>query len=360
MSRKFKMLRGWGLLILVALFTICAVQGQSSAGKGTVKVMTYNLNEGSDFVEVLSAQSLPDFLQAVQITLNEVDASNPPARMNAVAHQIAMEQPDLVGLQEVSTWLVGNPANPSVRYDMLGELMAALQAQGQKYNVVVVVPEFQLAAPLPDLTNFVIVQDTDVMLARAGKGDLAVGNAQWGNYSHLLQIPLPPPLPAVTITRGWGSADVSLHGQQFRFIVTHLENYIAQAPATLFLQEAQAQELALGPAYGLNEPVIIAGDFNADALNNDPSIATYNEMGALGFTDAWGARNPNVAGPTWPLLNSSPNNSTAFQRIDYIWTKGNVRALDVRQAGSASQDKVAGLWPSDHAGVRAHLQLGSQ
>lgn len=361
MCHDFRLLRTFGLFALAAILAIHAVPGQSGASSGTVKVMTYNANEGSDFVEVLSAQSFPEFLQGVQTTLNEVDASNPPVRMKALAHQIAMEQPDLVGMQEVSTWLVGDPTNPSVRYDMLQELLAALEAQGQHYKVVVVVPEFQLAGPLPDLSNYVIVQDTDVMLARADKGDLIVSNAQKGNYNTLLQLPLPSPLPLVTIQRGWGSADVSLHGQQFRFIVTHVENYIQQAGAyTLYVQQSQAQELASGPANVSNMPVIIAGDFNADALGKDISILTYQLMGTLGFTDAWGARYPKVAGPTWPLLDSSPNDGTAFQRIDYIWTRGDVRALNLSQAGAAPQDKVSGLWPSDHAGVRAHLQFGQK
>jgi hypothetical protein len=83
-------------------------------------------------------------------------------------------------------------------------------------------------------------------------------------------------------------------------------------------------------------------------------------MIGFGFTDAWAARYPNAAGPTWPLLDSSPTNASAFQRIDYIWTLGNVRPLNVSQAGAAPQDKVSGLWPSDHAGVRAHLQFGHQ
>jgi endonuclease/exonuclease/phosphatase family metal-dependent hydrolase len=357
MNRLFKWM--FGLLALATVLAVPAALAQSDAGKGTVKVMTYNLNEGSDFVEVLSAQTLPEFLQAVQTTLNEVDASNPPLRMQAIAHQIAIAQPDLVGMQEVSTWLVGDPSAPTVRYDMLQELMAALTAQGQNYKVVVVVPEFLLAGPLPpDASNWLFVQDTDVMLARGDKADLQISNVQSANFHTLLS--LPTAAGPVTITRGWGSPDVSLHGQPFRFIVTHLENYIAQAPGTLLIQEAQAKELSDGPAYEMNMPVLIAGDFNADALGNDASIATHQEMLSFGFTDAWQARYPNIPAPTWPLLNSSPTSSTAFQRIDYIWTLGNVRPLNLSLVGAAPQDKVSGLWPSDHAGVRANLQLAPQ
>jgi len=360
MHRLSRWICSSALLALAALL-ISPAPAQAGDTSGTVKVMTYNVNEGSDFVEVLSAQSVTDFVQAVQITLNEVDASNPPLRMQAVAHQIAIDQPDLVGLQEVSTWLTGNPAAPTVRYDMLQELMAALAAQGQHYKVVVVVPEFQLAGPLPDFTNYVIVQDTDVMLARSDKGDLSLSNVNSGTYNTLLQLPLPAPLPAVTIQRGWGSADVSLHGQNFRFIVTHIENFLAPAAAyTLYIQQSQVQQLASGPAGISDRPVIIAGDFNADALGGDQSLLTWQLMQTLGFTDAWAARYPNVAAPTWPLLDSSPTSASAFQRIDYIWTKGPIRPLNLSQAGTDPQSKVGGLWPSDHAGVRAQLQFTRQ
>lgn len=358
MHRLSSWIRSFALLALAAFLVTAWALAQPESGKGTAKVMTWNINEGSDFVEVLSAQTLPEFLQAVQATLNEVDASNPPLRMKAIAHLIEINQPDLVGMQEVSTWLVGPQSSPTVRYDMLQELMAELNAHGQRYKVVVVIPEFQLAGPLPDLTNWVFVQDTDVMLARADSDDLKLSNVQWGNYHILLT--LPTAAGPVTITRGWGSADASLHGRKFRFIVTHLENYIAQAPGTLLIQEAQAKELADGPAYEMNMPVIIAGDFNADALGNDASIATWQEMLSFGFTDAWAARYPHIPAPTWPLLDTSPDDSTAFQRIDYIWTLGDVRPLNLNRVGVAPHHKVSGLWPSDHAGVRAHLQFGRE
>lgn len=344
-------------VMLAAALLVPVANAATGAGNGTVKVMTYNVNEGSDYVEVLSAKTLAEFVQAVQTTLDQVTASNTPLRMQAVAHQIAISQPDLVGLQEVSTWFVGDPTNPAVRFDMLQELMAAIKAQGLNYQVVLVVPEFQLAGPLPDGSNWLFVQNTDVMLARSDKGDIQLSNLQKGNFNTLLS--LPTFAGSVTITRGWGSADVALHGQNFRFIVTHLENYIAQAPGTLLIQEAQAKELYDGPAYEMNMPVIIAGDFNADALGTDASIATYKEMIGLGFADAWSTRYPNSPAPTWQLVDSKPVD-TAFQRIDYIWTLGDVCPLNLSLAGAAPQDKIDGLWPSDHAGVRALLKLGCQ
>jgi endonuclease/exonuclease/phosphatase family metal-dependent hydrolase len=288
MFRSFKVLCSlvFGFLLFTFIATsIGRAQPNSAAGSGTVKVMTYNVNEGSDFVEVLSATNFVEFVAGAQATLNEVTSSNPPVRMRAIAHQIGITQPDLVGLQEISTWYQGPFDSPSVQYDMLQELLDAMAQQGLHYRVVVQVPEFQLAGPLDlSMANWLFVNDYDVMLARSDKGDMQISNVQWANFNTLL--PVPTPIGPVQILRGWGSADVQLHGRAFRFIVTHLENYISAAPATLLIQEAQAKEINDGPAY-VNMPVIIAGDFNADALGGDPTIATPEssraDMAASGY-----------------------------------------------------------------------------
>jgi endonuclease/exonuclease/phosphatase family metal-dependent hydrolase len=358
MFRSFKVLCSlvFGFLLFTFIATsIGRAQPNSAAGSGTVKVMTYNVNEGSDFVEVLSATNFVEFVAGAQATLNEVTSSNPPVRMRAIAHQIGITQPDLVGLQEISTWYQGPFDSPSVQYDMLQELLDAMAQQGLHYRVVVQVPEFQLAGPLDlSMANWLFVNDYDVMLARSDKGDMQISNVQWANFNTLL--PVPTPIGPVQILRGWGSADVQLHGRAFRFIVTHLENYISAAPATLLIQEAQAKEINDGPAY-VNMPVIIAGDFNADALGGDPTIATHQEMLSFGFADAWASLHPKVPGPTWQLVDTSPVD-TAFQRIDYIfYSAASWRPLTCTLAGDAPHDKVDGLWPSDHIGVRAELQF---
>jgi endonuclease/exonuclease/phosphatase family metal-dependent hydrolase len=238
---------------------------------------------------------------------------------------------------------------------MLQELLDALHAQGQHYAVVAVVNQFQLQGPLPDLVNFVSAADTDVLLARTDENDLQLSNVQSANYGTLLTFPTL--LGPLTILRGWGSVDVRLHGRAFRFIVTHLENAVPGVPATVLVQEAQAGELIAGPA-NTSFPVIIAGDFNANAADSsDPTFATYQQMLSSGFGDAWPATHPRSSGLTWQLVDSSPVD-TATQRIDFIFFRGPVRAQVSSLAGADPHDKVGGLWPSDHAGVRALLQVG--
>jgi len=331
--------------------------GQSNQSNSVIKVMTYNVYEGTDFEEVLGAQTFPDFVAAVQTALNNVKATNPPLRMQAIAHQIAVTQPDLVGLQEVTTWRVGPGPNPTaVLFDMLQELLDALAADGQHYVPVVVDHEFDVQAPLPDLTTFVEAADSNVILARSDE-NLQLSNIQTAHFAASLTFATF--VGPVTILEGWGSADVRFHGQSLRFVVTHLQPFAPPAPATLLIQEAQAAELVSGPA-NTAIPVIIAGDFNADADHSlDPTFATYEGMVLSGFGDAWAATHPGQPGPTCCQLPDLSNViSLLSQRIDFVFFRGQIHTLNSRIAGAETHDRINGLWPSDHAGVRATLLVG--
>ena len=344
----------WTLIFLTVFLLFSLTAAAQDGGKGAIKVMTYNVNEGTDFLEVLSATNLDDFRQAVAITLNNIESTNPPLRMQAVAKEIAQTEPDLVGLQEVTTWSVGG----EVKFDMLQELLSALDNLGEHYVVVVKADEFQLAGQLPDLT---VVQgaDYDVILARADAG-MEFSNIQKAHFSDGVLLTLPTAVGPFTIARGWASVDVLFHGQSFRFIVSHLEQFIAAFPATVFLQEGQAFELIAGPG-SASMPVIIAVDTNADALGGDDSIATYLLIRSLGFGDAWAAVHPDQPGATWGFMQDANDpRPTVRQRIDYVFFNSESRALTAQLAGQREQEKVDGLWPSDHVGVRAGLLVSPE
>ena len=332
----------------------------SRVAEGHIKVMTYNLFQGTDFIEVLSAQSFPEYLAAANLTLQQVIDSNPPLRMQAIAHEIAITQPDLVGLEEATLWRTGAGPNPiDVLFDPLQELLGALNKQGQHYTAVVVADEYELQGPLTgDFTLWLRANGRNVLLARTDKPDMQLSNPQSAAFHTLLTIP-DPILGPLTIARSWGSVDVNLHGVPFRFIVTHLENPIPQIPESYLLLQAQAYELSAIPA-NTNLPVILAGDFNAIANQpTDPSNATYQEMLNLGFDDSWVEVNRNSPGLTWPLVNASTA-STATQRIDFVFLRGHVVARDASLGGDDKHDRVDGIWPSDHAGLRTLLQVDSR
>jgi hypothetical protein len=102
-----------------------------SAADVTVRVMTQNVYQGTNFDEVFAATSIPEFLAAVTTTYNNVLATQPAERAAAVASEIAREQPNLVGLQEVASLLTGStPGMPAttVQFDYLQLLQADLTA----------------------------------------------------------------------------------------------------------------------------------------------------------------------------------------------------------------------------------------
>ncbi len=72
-----------GLLAVLALFLLGGAATPASAqalsnGKGTLRVMTYNVDEGTDYIEVLSATTFQEFLDAVTLTLQNIQATDPP------------------------------------------------------------------------------------------------------------------------------------------------------------------------------------------------------------------------------------------------------------------------------------------
>jgi endonuclease/exonuclease/phosphatase family metal-dependent hydrolase len=344
--------------LLGAVLACTIVQAQAPDVRGTVKVMTYNLFQGTDFTEVLQAQNYPDFLAAAQLTLNEVKASNPPARMRAVAHQIAINDPDLVGLEEVTLWRYGAGQNPTdLLYDPLQEVLDGLKVEGKHYAAVVIADEYELQGPMPDFVNFLRANGRNVILARTDKPELHISHPQSASFHTLLKIPNAI-LGEIQIVRSWGSVDVELNGQSFVFIDTHLENPIPQIPESYLLIQAQAKELSDVPA-STSLPVILVGDFNAIANDPiDPSNATYQEMLNLGFADSWMERGAEKPGLTWPLINTSTAD-TATQRIDFVFHRGLVNARVADLAGDKKQDRVDLQWPSDHAGLRVLLQIGA-
>jgi len=357
-----------GLLLVLALST----SAQSlSTGKGDLRVMTYNVNEGTDFLEIQAATDQQSFLAAVVQTIAQVRATNPPARMQALAKQIIAASPDLVGLQELDQWSTGPLSfvtgcrTMTTEFDMLKELQDALAAQGAHYKIAV--QQQQYAFPAIPGAVFpsgpflcVAVVDQIAILARTDldPSKFQVSNPQSAQYVSALVFPTPiGPLP---LPRAWASVDATFHEQAFRFITTHLES----VDTTLFglpsIRRAQGAELLTGPA-NTSLPVVIAMDSNSQAapLPQDP---TYVDFTLAGYADAWFEIFPGVSGFTC-CQDQLDNNvvSDLYQRIDLILTLGPVEAQNIALFGANPVSKTpGGLWPSDHAGVAAQLALETQ
>ena len=146
----------------------------------------------------------------------------------------------------------------------------------------------------------------------------------------------------------WTQVEGSLDGRPFRVVNTHLD------PDSPAIQVQQAQELLAGP-YATNRALIALGDFNSAA--DGSSTGTYALLTGAGLTDAWGDAGGFTCCQAELLDNVS---SQLSERIDLVMTNAGSRAKETKVVGDRSQDRMAGLWPSDHAGVVAELKLQSK
>jgi hypothetical protein len=354
-------------LMIVSVAAIWAAMAAPAVAQlipGVGTVMTYNVNEGTDFLQVVGAQTLPQFLVGVGQILTQVEGTNPPERMEAVAGKILEVQPELLSLQEVDQWytgtfdpVAGTCGTMTLQYDMLEELLSALAKQGGHYEVAVQVTQ-NAFPPTPGLIPpatylCVAVTDYDVVLART---DLPSWIFQWSNPQSgqfVNQLVLPTPIGPVPYPRAWATVDAQFFGHSFHYVNTHLESFDAN------VRELQGDELRAGPANSAL-PVIIAMDSNAQAfpLPQDP---TYVDFRSAGYQDVWSKLFPKRAGLTC-CQDEADNNpvSQLYQRIDVVLTHGSVTPLGAALLGADPRSRLSdGLWPSDHAALVAAVVVGS-
>lgn len=360
--RNSKSFRPFAVALIIGVFSAAMANAQTRSGLGLV--MTYNVDEGTDFLQVQGVTTVPQFLLGVGQIVSQVQGTNPPERMQAIAQQILKVQPELLSLQEVDQWYTGTfdpVANRcgamSLKYDMLQELLAALTSTGAHYAVAVQVPQYAFP-PTPGLIPpstylCAAVTDYNVILARTDLPPWAFewSNAQSGQFVN--QLSLPTPIGPVPLPSSWAAVDAQFFGHLFRFIDTHLDSI---SPA---VRQLQGGELRDGPA-NTSLPVILAMDSNAQAfpLPQDP---TYVDFLSAGYGDVWSQLFPGLSGLTC-CQSETDNNaiSQLYQRIDLILTLGPVAPLGVAVIGADPRSITPdGLWPSDHAGVLAGVVVGS-
>src|SRR6266700_5061209 len=157
------------LLLASCSFGSAVLADDDDQGEATVRVMTQNLFMGTDFPELVAAKTLPEFIQAVTTTYNNVLATRPAERMAAIARELARLQPDLVGLQEAAILRTGStPPATNVVFDMLQILLGELDKLGQHY--VAVAKLAGLDAEVPSTLGFdVRFTVQDVILARTDR-----------------------------------------------------------------------------------------------------------------------------------------------------------------------------------------------
>lgn len=326
-----------------------------SAMAQEVTIMTQNMDSGTDLGLAL-ALGVPT---GVDLTSAEVLASNIPQRADLLAGKIAEQQPDLVALEEVTLWRTGPTPQTAteVLYDQLELLMSALASHGANYDVVAVNSLTDLA--LPGSNAALRYTDRDVVLVRS---DLRPPAFHLSNvHARLFEDTFN--FEGLEIIQGWISADVHVGNRQFRLVETHLESPIPGVPEATQVQVDQTTDL-LHSLRNLTIPVVLCGDFNADAdfgsgPDATPSVALIE---AAGYADVWALLHPGDPGYTWPLYleDQAPPDFyvpfSPFERIDLFFSRG----LEPGLINNVIAPAPAGSVPpdgSEHAGVIATFEL---
>lgn len=341
---------------IIAVLVLALVAGMPATAEAKDKreltVMTQNLYLGSSFTPLQTATTQQQFIVGVATIFGTVQFTDFPARADAIASEIEANDPDIVGLQEVTTWTSSGPGAPP-SLDFLAILQQKLADRGLSYSVAATSSNANVG-PIPLVlcsgsfgSCLLTYQDRDVILVNDSNPDLHTLNPQSGRY--VAQAVLATPVGPLSFDRGWASIDGTLGGKVFRLTTTHLE--IEDFPA---IQEAQAQEFLAGPAKA-GGAVIAMGDFNAAA--DGSTTTTYANLTRSYFRDAWNT-NPGDLGYSCCQNDTLTNPTSAFaSRIDLVLTHGASDALDATLVGDSPFQATAPLWPSDHAGLVATVRL---
>ena len=173
-------------------------------------------------------------------------------------------------------------------------------------------------------------------------------------------------LGGLQVPSGWISAMVHTGNRHFRLATTHLQSPVSGDPSATAIQIAQADQL-IHELRNSTVPVVIAGDFNSDAIKGkggpgpDNTVTAAN-IEAAGYTDTW-ALAGSGPGPTWPLYLEDQYpppffaHGFPFERIDLIFSQG-LSVVSVEHLPTPGPNVTH--WPyfaSDHAGVLAVLQF---
>ncbi len=332
------------LLVVTILLTWSMSPAWADSDKRIVKVMTRNMDAGTDFLYFF----FYPFDVALTETVAEVSANDFSGRAARLADEIATEQPYLISLQEVTLWQYILPAGSIDVADQLNLLVAALATRNLHYEVVASQDLTNITIPL-SATEYFHFLDRNVVLARSDlkQSELDLSNIQMGIYEARIE-----PIPGFLQINGWISVDAKIRGKSIRFFSTHLESAIAPDDMT---QLFQASEL-ISIMQQCKLPIVLAGDFNSDAEhtgNWTDQTPTVDWIVSAGYQDVWSATHPGDPGLTWPLFFEdflANIQVVPLERIDLIFVR-DLTILDAQMTGFVPP------YGSDHAGVVSTLRI---
>lgn len=224
----------------------------------------------------------------------------------------------------------------------------------------------EFAALQPDafgLQEVVYPLQQDRLIAAAGAARYAIlrawaGRPEYGNAILVKENLEPEPGSAadrLDLGLGRCAHTVELRapgGHRIRLVNLHLHHVVDHDAR----REEQVRRLLAwlderpGP-----DVVIVTGDFNAE-----PVEPAYDRMVAAGFRSAYREANGAEPDVTWPSGLQAPAMDTDGDPgcLDYVWLRGPVRAATARLCFDRPAVDDPTLYPSDHRGIVAELQVG--
>jgi endonuclease/exonuclease/phosphatase family metal-dependent hydrolase len=220
-----------------------------------------------------------------------------------------------------------------------------------------------MAAMQPDLLGLqevVYVMQQDRLIGAAGEGRYGAVRGWAGRPEYGNSLLVREPLVADTVDR----VDLGLNRSALRArvdlpggttvlgVVTHLHHL---TPDEGLRDEETATLLTWLGGAPATDATILMGDFNAD-----PAEPAPERLRAAGFRSAYEAANGAEPAVTWPSGLQAPAMDTDGdpECLDYIWVRGAVRVESARLAFDRPHPEDATLYPSDHLGISAQLEIG--
>jgi endonuclease/exonuclease/phosphatase family metal-dependent hydrolase len=361
-----------GVLVFAAPFSSMAADDPLG-----IKVMTRNLYLGADIFRVVQNPT-PYEVRGVFDTMLYTDFW---ARAEGIADEIAANQPQVIGLQEVEDFYIQTPGdiypnhgttpatNPVINfYQVLNDALIARGMYYQAFSVTNADVELPMADPAapPYYLSDVRMVDHDYILVRKGNAATIslIGNYTVNFGGSIGGIP-------VTFTRGYLAVDVNISGQVYRFVSTHPEIRDGDPSYYRWVQSKQIEELLSKLGTLVPKPTIMVGDFNSSPEDSSGSIyglnytPPYKQIVAAGYLDTWLLQTKKHDAGLTDGFNEEVNNPNPAQlksRIDLVFLKTfGLLSLDTIKCdvigNNPDTDMVLStngqymLWPSDHAGV---------
>ena len=363
-STRFRRALGTALVALVLLPFASGCDSDSGSNLGletSVTVMTRNLYLGGNLFDLLDPACEKQITVCVAQLYQTVVLSNIPDRMDAVAAEIEANNPDLIGLQEVSLYrrdaVSDFSTNPvpnatEVTFDFLQILLDALEARGLDYRVVATNTNADVefpSTPAPEVLQDIRLTDRDVILARA---DVTTGTAVERTFDPLITAVIDVGGFPIAFTRGYSTVEATKDDVTFTFANAHLEVGGAAAQAQI------AQAAVLTGAVQNESPLVLVGDFNSNPADAGDDGESYRIITGP-FNDAWTDLRSGDSGFTCCQADDLRNATSMLDtRIDLILYNGDVTATSIGRVGADTNDQTpGGLWPSDHAGVVSTLTV---